>query len=78
MSDWREGLAEKEIARIRHLLASAASDRVAAQLVFGCKVANCEYCGARFLTGPKTGRRSTAKYCRDYHRVAAARQRRAA
>jgi len=78
MSEWREGRAEKEIARIRRLLASAASDRIAAQLVFKCKVAECGYCGVRFLTGPKTGRRSTAKYCSDYHRVAASRLRRAA
>ena len=75
MNAWREGRAEKEVARIRRLLASAASDRIAAQLLFGCRVAECGHCGLRFLTGPKTGRRSSAKYCRDTHRVAAARQR---
>lgn len=73
MNAWREGRAEREAARIRLLLASAASDRIAAQLLFGCKVAECCHCGMQFLTGPKTGRRSSVKYCRSTHRVAAAR-----
>ena len=41
----------------------------------GAKLATCERCGAVFLTGPLTGRRSHAKYCSDRCRVAAMRAR---
>jgi hypothetical protein len=43
--------------------------------VLGAKMATCEHCGAAFLTGPLTGRRSHAKYCSDRCRVAAMRAR---
>ena len=35
----------------------------------GARLANCENCGDVFLTGSLTGRRSTARYCRDRCRV---------
>ena len=44
----------------------------------GAKLGTCEHCGAVFLTGPLTGRRSHAKYCSDRCRVAAMRARNAA
>jgi hypothetical protein len=44
----------------------------------GAKLATCEHCGAVFLTGPLTGRRSHAKYCSDRCRVAAMRARNSA
>lgn len=46
-------------------------------LVFevGAEIASCEHCNKLFLTGPMTGRRSTAKYCSDRCRVAALRAR---
>jgi hypothetical protein len=46
--------------------------------VQGAKLATCEHCGAAFLTGPLTGRRSHAKYCSARCRVAAMRARNAA
>lgn len=39
------------------------------------KLAECEYCGRKFLTGSLTGRRAHAKYCSDRCRVAAMRLR---
>lgn len=41
----------------------------------GAKAFICQHCVKVFLTGPFTGRRSTAKYCRDRCRAAAQRQR---
>tara|TARA_R100001369_G_scaffold11048_2_gene24372 strand:+ start:526 stop:1149 length:624 start_codon:yes stop_codon:yes gene_type:complete len=41
----------------------------------GATARNCAHCGKAFLTGPMTGRRSTAKYCMDRCRVAAMRLR---
>jgi hypothetical protein len=41
----------------------------------GAKVGTCQHCGAIFLTGSLTGRRSHAKYCSDRCRVAAMRAR---
>jgi hypothetical protein len=35
----------------------------------GTRIGRCEYCGDVFLTGKLTANRSTAKYCRDKHRV---------
>jgi hypothetical protein len=43
----------------------------------GTKLAACERCGAQFLTGPLTGRRSHARFCSDRCRVAAMRARNA-
>jgi len=43
----------------------------------GAVVGQCAHCGTLYLTGPLTGRRSSAVYCSDRCRVAAARQRRA-
>jgi hypothetical protein len=35
----------------------------------GVGLRTCDYCGTYFLTGPGTERRSTARFCRDLHRV---------
>jgi hypothetical protein len=43
----------------------------------GARLATCEHCGIYFLTGPKTGHRSDAKYHADKCRVAAMRKRNA-
>jgi hypothetical protein len=43
----------------------------------GVRLSRCEHCAKAFLTGAKTGRRSTAKYCSDRHRMAAMRKRNA-
>jgi hypothetical protein len=48
---------------------------IAMAAMHGAKLATCEHCGAVFLTGPLTGRRSHAKYCSDRCRVAAMRAR---
>ncbi|MGI0525757.1 hypothetical protein [Rhizobium giardinii] len=44
----------------------------------GAVATSCEHCRKAFLTGPRTGRRSHAKYCSDRCRVAAMRARNAA
>jgi hypothetical protein len=41
----------------------------------GARLARCAHCENVFLTGPMTGRRSSAQYCSDRCRVAAARAR---
>lgn len=41
------------------------------------RTATCQHCGKIFITGPLTGRRSHAVYCRDSCRVAAMRKRHA-
>jgi hypothetical protein len=41
----------------------------------GARFASCEHCGNVILTGPLTGRRSTARFCSDRCRVAAMRAR---
>jgi hypothetical protein len=51
---------------------------IAMVAMHGVKLGTCEHCGAVFLTGPLTGRRSHAKYCSDRCRVAAMRARNAA
>jgi hypothetical protein len=43
----------------------------------GAKKATCEWCGTTFLTGGTTGRRSTARFCSEKHRLAAMRARKA-
>jgi hypothetical protein len=43
----------------------------------GARVGECEKCSAMFVTGPMTGRRSSAIYCSDRCRVAAMRARQA-
>jgi hypothetical protein len=43
--------------------------------VEGARCSSCARCGTMFVTGPKTGRRSSAVYCSDRCRVAAMRQR---
>jgi hypothetical protein len=43
----------------------------------GARMAECEQCGTLFLTGPMTGRRSHARFCRNKSRVAAIRARNA-
>ena len=46
-------------------------------VIHGASLKACENCGKLFLTGPATGRRSTAQYCSDRCRVAAMRARQA-
>jgi hypothetical protein len=53
-----------------YLLLEAAAARSA-----GAVGKSCQHCGRAFLTGPLTGRRSTAKFCKDNCRVAAMRAR---
>ncbi|TPN45302.1 hypothetical protein FJ976_24010 [Mesorhizobium sp. B1-1-9] len=43
----------------------------------GAQLGTCQHCRKHFLTGPLTGRRSSAVYCSDRCRVAAARKRNA-
>jgi hypothetical protein len=45
--------------------------------ILGAKLATCDYCGDYFLTGPKTGNRSDAKYHANKCRTAAMRKRNA-
>ena len=47
-------------------------------IVHDARVAQCEKCGAVFLTGPLTWRRPHARFCSDRCRVAAMRARQAA
>jgi hypothetical protein len=56
-------------------LANFMKMEIAMAAMHGAKLATCERCGAVFLTGPLTGRRSHAKYCSDRCRVAAMRAR---
>jgi hypothetical protein len=56
-------------------LANFMKMEIAMAAMHGAKLATCEHCGAVFLTGPLTGRRSHAKYCSDRCRVAAMRAR---
>ena len=50
---------------------------VAAAAENDARLAACHHCGKFFLTGPHTGRRSSAQFCEDKCRVAAMRKRRA-
>jgi hypothetical protein len=60
-----------------HSLFSFMLLETAMAIIHGARLAACEKCGAVFLTGPLTGRRSHARFCSDRCRVAAMRARQA-
>lgn len=56
-------------------LATFIALEVATAVRVGAQLARCAHCSKAFLTGPLTGRRSTATYCSDRCRVYAMRAR---
>lgn len=66
---WEEGKAERQMAKLRKMVSEEVSNIELAKRVLGCRETECEFCGARFLVGTGTGRRKTARFCKDLHRV---------